>query len=80
MLAMTFLGYTITTFWLIALIILEVFIALWPASIASRKGYSFLLFFLISLFFWWITIFVAIFLPDKTRTVASAPIDAPEEE
>ena len=45
--------------------ILWVLIALWPAFIAKKKGYSFLLFFLLSLFFWWITLFVALFMKDK---------------
>ena len=65
LLATTFLGVTITTAWLILVLFVWVLIALWPASIASRKGYSFFLFFLISLFFWWITLFVAAFMPDK---------------
>jgi small-conductance mechanosensitive channel len=47
-------------------IILWVIIALWPAMIAKRKGYSFIGFFALSLFFWWITLFVALFMKDKS--------------
>jgi ABC-type Mn2+/Zn2+ transport system permease subunit len=63
-------------FFIILGIILWIIVALWPASIARRKGYSFLLFFLISLLFWWITLFVTLFMKDKTRsssTLASPP-------
>jgi hypothetical protein len=45
---------------------LWVLLALWPALIAKKKGYSFILFFILSLFFWWITLFVALFMKDKT--------------
>lgn len=53
-------------FFIILGTILWIALALWPASIARRKGYSFLLFFLISLLFWWITLFVTLFMKDKT--------------
>ncbi|MCA9344493.1 hypothetical protein KC946_01530 [Candidatus Saccharibacteria bacterium] len=43
--------------WGILFIIASVLIAIWPARIASRKGHSFLIWFIISLFFWWITLF-----------------------
>jgi hypothetical protein len=55
-------------------IVIWVTIALWPAFRARNKGYSFLLFFLISLAFWWITLFVTFFLKDKTA-VATAESD-----
>ena len=54
-------------FFIILGTILWIAVALWPAFIARRKGYSFLLFFLISLFFWWITLFVTLFMKDKTQ-------------
>jgi hypothetical protein len=66
MFAMTILGLTITTIWTICLLVLWVAIAFWPASIAKSKGYSFLGWFILSLFFWWITLFVVLFLPDRT--------------
>jgi ABC-type Mn2+/Zn2+ transport system permease subunit len=61
-----------TMFLIILGTILWIAIALWPASIAKRKGYSFLLFFIVSLFFWWITLFVTLFMRDKTQP-GSAP-------
>ncbi|MCX6728214.1 MAG: hypothetical protein NTV39_00375 [Candidatus Saccharibacteria bacterium] len=70
MFATTILGYTLSTMWLIiwSVIILVVWIALafWPASIAQSKGRSFWLFFLLSIFFWWIMLFVAIFMKDES--------------
>lgn len=73
MFASTILGYTISASALMFLLILGavlwVFLALWPASIASKKGHSFWLFFIISLFFWWITLFVAIFMKDQSASV-----------
>lgn len=65
MFATTILGFTLTTIWMSFLLFLWVLVALWPAMLAKQKGYSFWLFFLISLFFWWITLFVVLFLKDK---------------
>lgn len=49
-------------------IFLWILIALWPARVASSKGYSFWLYFLLSIPFWWITLFIVYFgLKDKTR-------------
>ncbi len=59
-------------FFIILGIIIWIAIAFWPATIAKRKGYSFLLFFLISLPFWWITLFVTLFMKDKSQS-GSAP-------
>ena len=58
--------------WIIGLII-WIAIAFWPASVASRKGHSFFLWFLISLPFWWISLFIVYFgLSDKTRSAAAS--------
>ncbi len=55
--------------WGILALIACILIAIWPARIASKKGYSFVLWFLLSIFFWWITLFVTAFvLKDQTRT------------
>jgi hypothetical protein len=53
-------------------ILLWVLVALWPAFIAKGKGYSFILFWLISIPFWWITLFVTLIM--KPRAAQSAPI------
>ena len=50
--------------------ILWIALAFWPASIARKKGHSFLLYFIISLFFWWITLFVVVSMNDKTVPAA----------
>lgn len=48
-------------------IVLWIIVAFWPARVASRKGYNFFVWFLLSLFFWWITLFVAYMLEDKNK-------------
>jgi len=53
-------------------LILFIILAFWPASIAKAKGYSFILFFLISIPFWWITLFVTLFLQDKNKPVGGS--------
>jgi len=61
---MTFLGYTITFFWLMMIVLLWLAIALIPANIARSKGHSFWGWFFVSIFFWWITLFVTLFMGD----------------
>lgn len=51
---------------------LWILVSLWPAFIAKRKGYSFILFYLLSLFFWYITFFVAIIIKDKDTPITPA--------
>jgi len=48
-------------FWWILGVIVWLALAFWPASVASRKGHSFLGYFLLSIFFWWITLFIVYF-------------------
>ena len=54
-------------------------IAFGPAFIARSKGYSFLLYWLISIPFWWITFFVVMFLKDKNRPSAPTTPATPAE-
>jgi hypothetical protein len=61
--------------WYLLGAILWVLVALWPAIFAKRKGYNFLIFFIISLFFWWITLFIVLMLKDKTQTAADRAAD-----
>ena len=72
MLATTVLGYTLTalwlTFWAVVLIVLFTLVAIWPASIAKAKGKSFWLFFILSIPFWWITLFVVLLMKDESAT------------
>ena len=65
-------GYTISLIWAVFVIFLWIMIALWPASVAHQKGHSFFGWFVLSLFFWWITLFVALFgLKDKNAPQAT---------
>jgi ABC-type dipeptide/oligopeptide/nickel transport system permease component len=55
--------------WWILGVILWILIALWPARVAAAKGHSFIGYFLLSIPFWWITLFIVYFgLQDKTST------------
>lgn len=73
---MELLGFTISVFW--AVIILSIWIALafWPARVASRKGYSFFLFFIFSLFLFFIALIVAYMMPDKNvhKVIEEVPV------
>ncbi len=71
MFATTILGVTLGAIWWFMLAVFWIIIALWPATIAKGKGYSFLLFFLLSLPFWWIMLFVALFMPNKSGPTAT---------
>jgi hypothetical protein len=51
----------------IIFIIIWVAIAFWPARVASRKGHSFLLYFLFSLVFFPLALLVAYLVRDRTR-------------
>jgi hypothetical protein len=51
--------------WL-SLVMIWVAIAFWPAKVASRKGFSFIGFFLLSLLFWPLTLIWAYMLKDRT--------------
>ncbi|MEI7683292.1 MAG: hypothetical protein WCJ24_03275 [Candidatus Saccharibacteria bacterium] len=55
---------------------LWVFLALWPAMIARRKGYSFVLFFILAIFISWpIALIITFFIKDKTQTAQSRADD-----
>ena len=51
--------------WGIVLIIVWVAIAFWPARVAARKGHSFLLYFIFSLFFFPAALIVAYLVRDR---------------
>jgi hypothetical protein len=77
MFATTILGVTLSAIWFVVIAFLWILVAFWPAFIAKGKGYSFLLFFILSLPFWWIMLFVALFMPDKNGP--AAPPASPAE-
>jgi hypothetical protein len=51
----------------IIFLIIWVLIAFWPARVAARKGHSFLLFFIFSLFFFPAALIVAYVVGDRSR-------------
>ena len=55
--------------WTLALLI-WIAIAFWPARVAARKGHSFFLFFIFSLFFFPLALIVAYVVKDRTRAAA----------
>lgn len=62
----------------VLLLIVWVAIALIPARIAESKGRGFWPYFFLSIFFWWITLFVVIFMKDNSHPVAQQPPTAPQ--
>lgn len=71
MFATTILGVTLSAVWWMMLVVLSVFIAIWPALMARTKGYNFWLFFFLSIFFWWAMFFVVLFLPNRNSPPAA---------
>ena len=51
--------------WL-CLVMIWIALAFWPAKVASRKGFSFIGFFLLSLLFWPLALIWAYMLKDRT--------------
>jgi hypothetical protein len=54
--------------WFLLGVILWVIVAFWPAMVASRKGHSFLLYFLISIIFFPLALVLAYTVKDRTLT------------
>ena len=53
--------------WTVLAVVIWILIAFWPARVARRKGHSFLLFFIFSLFFFPAAVIVAYLVGDRTR-------------
>lgn len=70
MFATTVLGFTISAIWLAFWVFIWVLIAFWPASVAARKGHSFLGYFILSLFFFPLALIMAYVVRDRTLTPA----------
>ena len=51
----------------IVFLIIWILIAFWPARVASSKGHSFLLYFILSLFFFPLALILAYVVGDRTR-------------
>lgn len=74
MFAMTIFGATLSFMWFMFLAFVWLILALLPANIARSKGHSFWGWFALSLFFWWITLFVTLFMPDRNTPAGPAPV------
>lgn len=72
MFATTLLGFTISTIWAVILLFVWIALAFWPARVAARKGHSFLLYFIFSLFFFFLALLVAYMVPDRLQTKPAA--------
>ena len=56
--------------WAILFVVIWIAIAFWPARVAGRKGHSFILYFIFSLFFFPLALLVAYLVPDRTARPA----------
>lgn len=56
--------------WWTLVLLIWIAIAFWPARVAGRKGHSFFLFFIFSLFFFPAALIVAYVVKDRTRAAA----------
>ena len=80
MFAATILGWTISTIWMLIILIVWIAIAFWPARVAGRKGHSFLGYFIFSLFFFPLALLVAYLSNDKTKHSTSHASSSEKEE
>ncbi len=71
MFATTLLGFTIGTLWAVLFLLVWIIIAFWPARVASRKGYSFIGFFIFSLIFFFLALLVAYLMPERKPQAAT---------
>jgi len=61
--------------------VLWVIVAIWPAYVAKSKGHNFLGWFILSLLFWWITLFIVYFgLKDNNETAQDRADDKAAEK
>lgn len=68
-------------FFVVLGIALWIFLAFWPAVMAKRKGYSFILFLLLAwVISWLLTLIVVLFLHDKNETAQQRADDKAVDE
>jgi hypothetical protein len=65
--------------WVLLGLVIWVIIAFWPAMVARRKGHSFILFFLLSLVFFFASLILAYVVPDRTKTAKDRANDKAAE-
>lgn len=63
--ATTLLGFTISTIWALIVLVIWIAIAFWPARVAASKGHSFIGFFILSLFFFPLSLILAYVVHDN---------------
>lgn len=68
----TLIGVTFNLITAIIVLLVWVAIAFWPARVAARKGHSFFLFFIFSLFFFPFALITAYLVSDRNRPSAPA--------
>lgn len=74
------IGFSGTTALMILGVVLWALLALAPAFMARKKGYSFLLFLVIAwLISFLLALVIVLFLPDKNRTLSKADEEAVDE-
>lgn len=78
MFAVSLLGFTVSTIWALIVLFIWIAIAFWPARVAARKGHSFLLFFIFSLFCFFLALLVAYLMPNRMNQVSAAPTSSEE--
>ncbi len=73
------LGFTISSIWSIIILVFWLAIAFWPARVAARKGYSFLLFFLLSCILSFVVALIIAYLVPRKTGASTPPPAAPIE-
>jgi len=68
------------SFYAVLGIVLWIVLAFWPAIMAKKKGYSFIMFFLLAVVIsWLLALIVILFMKDKTQTPESIAADKAAE-
>jgi hypothetical protein len=73
----SFFDSTMNVIWSIIGLIIWIAIAFWPARVASRKGHSFIGYFILSLIFFPLSLILAYVVRDKNKRPDTTPPPAP---
>lgn len=74
----TLLGFTFDVIWAYIVLVIWIAIAFWPARVAGRKGHSFFGYFILSLFFFPLSLIMAYIVSDRTN-VSQQPVSSATE-
>ena len=69
-----------SSFYTVLGIVAWIAVALWPAMVAKNKGYSFILFYLLSIPLFFVTLILAYTMKDKTMTAEDRADDRAAEK